>query len=334
LLSESKHRLVASLVIAVMSVAAGCASTSHGAEPSTLGVSRRSADLLAVIDQPGPLEVETVVSTEWAITRAGLVNLDSPKAKAAGLTDTLEPIEVFFHVIRHPRYGTFLIDTGVEKKLRDAPGRAAISGLIASFMGVDKMTFEHPLGDWLAQHPGPISGVFFTHLHLDHVAGAPDLPKRTPLFGGPGETTASSPLFFATQGTIDDALHALPAVAEWNFTPDPDGRFAGVVDVFGDGSFWALWTPGHTPGSTAYVARTKTGPVLYTGDTSHTRWGWENDVEPGSFTADHAKNRESLARLRRLAKEHPRMIVRLGHQWATGQGPPAQALGERRAAAP
>jgi len=33
---------------------------------------------------------------------------------------------------------------------------------------------------------------------------------------------------------------------------DPSGLFAGVLDVFGDGSFWALWVPGHTPGSTAY----------------------------------------------------------------------------------
>ena len=38
------------------------------------------------------------------------------------------------------------------------------------------------------------------------------------------------------------------------------------------------------------------GPVLCTGDTSHTRWGWENGVEPGTYTADQAQNADSLER--------------------------------------
>ncbi len=97
--------------------------------------------------------------------------------------------------------------------------------------------------------------------------------------------------------------------------PDPDGRFAGILDVFGDGSFWALWTPGHTPGSTSYLARTARGPVLFTGDVCHTRFGWENDVEPGSYLDDRGQAIESLARLRRLWREHPAMDVRLGHQF-------------------
>jgi hypothetical protein len=52
-----------------------------------------------------------------------------------------------------------------------------------------------------------------------------------------------------------------------------------------------------------------------TGDTCHTAWGWNNDVEPGSFTMDRKQNIVSLERLRRLAREHPAMAVRLGHQW-------------------
>jgi glyoxylase-like metal-dependent hydrolase (beta-lactamase superfamily II) len=87
-----------------------------------------------------------------------------------------------------------------------------------------------------------------------------------------------------------------------------------VVDVFGDGTVWALWVPGHTLGSTAYLVRTPKGPVLLTGDACHTRWGWEHDVEPGTFSSDLPRSAESLARLRRLAAEHPAIDVRLGHQ--------------------
>jgi N-acyl homoserine lactone hydrolase len=292
----------------------GCAASTHETQPSALGAARRAADLLAVIDEPGPIEVETVVSAEWVASRSGLINLDAPKAKAAGLTDGDEPVEVYFHVVRHPRSGTFIIDTGVERALRDAPEKAATRGIIAREMHVEKMVHKKPLLDWIAQEREPLRGVFFTHLHMDHVSGAPDLPKQTPIYAGPGETTARSFMNLFTQGTTDRTLEGLPPLSEWSYKADPDGRFVGVVDVFGDGSFWALWTPGHTPGSTAYLARTARGPVLFTGDTSHTRWGWENDVEPGSFTADHAKNAESLSRLRRLAKEHPAIDVRLGHQ--------------------
>jgi N-acyl homoserine lactone hydrolase len=316
-----KRRSIAALTAAAVTCAlaaalalTGCAASTHAVQPSSLGEARRSADLLAVIDQPGPIEVESVVSTEWKVTRAGMINLDSPKAKAAGLTDGDEPIEVYFHVVRHPRFGTFIIDTGVERALRDAPEKAAVQGLVAKELHVEKMDFQKPLGDWIAAQPGPLRGVFFTHLHLDHVSGAPDLPKSTPIYAGPGETNARAFLNMFTQGSIDRALDGLPPVSEWGYRPDGDGRFDGVLDVFGDGSFWALWTPGHTPGSTAYLARTAKGPVLFTGDVSHTRWGWDNEVEPGTFTADHDKNRESLGRLERLVKEHPAIEVRLGHQ--------------------
>src|SRR5580692_2080551 len=75
----------------------GCVASTHAVQPAALGDARRTADLLAVIDQPGPIEVETIVATDWAVTRAGLINLDAPKAKAAALKDGDEPIQVFFH---------------------------------------------------------------------------------------------------------------------------------------------------------------------------------------------------------------------------------------------
>jgi glyoxylase-like metal-dependent hydrolase (beta-lactamase superfamily II) len=77
---------------------------------------------------------------------------------------------------------------------------------------------------------------------------------------------------------------------------------------------WALWVPGHTPGSTAYLVRTTKGPVLLVGDASHTRWGWEHDVEPGTFTADGPKSVESFKKLKAFAVAHPNVEVRFGHQ--------------------
>jgi glyoxylase-like metal-dependent hydrolase (beta-lactamase superfamily II) len=146
--------------------------------------------------------------------------------------------------------------------------------------------------------------------------GVPDVPHGTPLYAGPGETRTRGFLNAITQGITDRELDGQAPLEEWPFKPDPDGRFEGVVDVFGDGSLWAILVPGHTVGSVAYLARTTTGPVLFTGDTCHTAWGWQNDVEPGGFSWDRPKNADSLGRLRRLVAEHPSIDVRLGHQLA------------------
>ena len=269
--------------------------------------------MLEVIDQPGPVTVETIASCDWVVDRSGLINLKHEKAKAAGLVDGEEPIQVFFHVIRHPVHGTFIVDTGVEKALRDDPSKAAVRGPVASFMKLEKMKVLMPLGEWVAKEP-KLSGVFLTHLHLDHVTGMPDVPKGTPIYSGPGEASERGALHFAVKPSTDRAFEGQEEISEWQVQPDPDGRFSGVIDVFGDGSVFALHVPGHTPGSMAFVARTADGPVLMTGDTSHTAWGWKNGVEPGSFTGDHAGNAVALEQLRTLAAEHPKMSVRLGHQ--------------------
>ena len=305
--------LVATLALAGLA-ASSCAATGHAVAPSMLGIPSGSAALVALLDQPGPLVVETVVSTSWVVDRSGLINLDHPRAREAGLKDGDEPIEVYFHVLRHPTRGTFLVDTGVERALRDDPAHVAIGGLVKHFMHLEKMALERPLGDWLAASRVKLEGVFLTHLHLDHVAGLPDLARATPVYVGPGEAHQTSVLNLATRGTLDQELEGLPPLSEWPYRPDPQGAFEGVVDVFGDGSLFALWVPGHTAGSTAYLARTPGGPVLLVGDTCHTAWGWEHDVEPGSYTADHPANALSLARLRKLVAEHPGIDVRLGHQ--------------------
>jgi glyoxylase-like metal-dependent hydrolase (beta-lactamase superfamily II) len=292
----------------------GCTITSHPTQQVSLGKSARSRDLIALIDKPGPIEVESVTSSDWAVDRAGLINLDHPRARAAGLKDGEEPIHIYFHVLTHPTRGTFLVDTGVETALRDAPDQAVIHGLLASAMHTDRLHIHDPLGAWLKARRVVLTGVLLTHLHLDHVMGMPDVPNDTPIYIGPGEAEQRALLNVVVQSATDRMLIDKGPLRELSFDKDADGRFAGVRDVFSDGSLFALSMPGHTPGSLAFVARTADGPVLITGDTCHTVWGWQHDVEPGKFTSDHERNAQGLKALRRLAKEHPQLKVLLGHQ--------------------
>jgi glyoxylase-like metal-dependent hydrolase (beta-lactamase superfamily II) len=305
----SRHVAVAALLLAT-----ACTTTSHPTGPSSLGVARPAKEMLAVIDRPGPIEVETVASADWVVPRKGLINLDHPRARAAGLTDGLEPIQVYFHALRHPTRGLFLVDTGMERALRDHPDEAAFRGLVASQMHLEALKVQVALGDWLAAHPQPVAGVFLTHLHPDHLTGMADVAAGTPVHAGPGEVGERGFVNVFLQPNIDRALAGKGLLSAWPFAPEVNGAFEGVVDIFGDGSAWALWVPGHTGGSTAYLLRTPRGPVLLTGDACHTRWGWDHQVEPGSFSSDVPRSADSLARLERLVAEHPGVEVRLGHQ--------------------
>jgi len=293
---------------------AGCAASTHAAVRSSLGTPSSSQAMEAVLDRPGPISLEVVNSTDWAVPRSGVINLDSARAKAAGLKDGDEPIAVFAYVLRHPTRGVFLVDSGVTDRLVHDPKGAGAGMFVRWALHPEKMQLHESADHLVARLGGPLAGVLLTHLHLDHVSGLPAVPRGTPIYAGPGETTERSFWNLFTQGTIDAFLTGQSPVQTWQYAADPGGRTAGVLDVFGDGSLWAILTPGHTPGSTAYVVRTPHGPVLLTGDASHTRWGWEHDVEPGTYSGDRPRSVGSLASLRALAARHPTMTVRLGHQ--------------------
>lgn len=301
------------LAVAVMAASFGCTASSHATRPAAIGVASSGAAMEALIDWPGPVEVETVVGADWAVSRAGLINLDAPAAKAAHLTDGDEPIQIFVHVLRHPTRGTFLVDTGVTRQLVEDPSHAGVSWVVKKAMHIEKLKLRTDTATLLMREP-PLAGVLLTHLHLDHVSGMRDVPHGTPIYAGPGETTDRSFINLLVRGTIDNMLAGQGPVGALPFKADPSGSFAGVLDLFGDGTVFAISVPGHTVGSVAYLVRTPRGPVLLTGDTCHTSWGWDHGVEPGSFSSDRPANAASLASLRALVARHPGIEVRLGHQ--------------------
>ena len=301
-------------------VACGCRSSNHPVVPAALGSEPSSSATIAhVLDEPDRWTVETVNAADWEVPLDGLVNLEHPEAKAAGLESHDEPIQVYFHALRHPDHGLFIVDTGVEKAQVEAPREAAFRGLISKLLPVDSLEVHVTTADWLDAQPQALAGVFLTHLHLDHVMGLPDVPQGTPIYLGPGETSERNLGNGVVKNVFRRALEGHEALREWQFSEDPDGRFAGVVDVFGDASLWAIHAPGHTPGSTAFLVRTESGPVLLTGDVSHTAWGWEHGVEPGKFSSDKAVSAQSFQTLRAFALEHPSLDVRLGHQEASAK---------------
>lgn len=308
------NTLVARLlaIAGTLTLLAGCAATSHQLAPVKLGQPSDSAALERQIEQPGPIELQTIISADWAVPLSGLVNLSRPAA--AGLKNRDEPIQVYAHLLHHPQYGYFLVDTGVSQSLLDDPGKAGLSWLLRQAMPIHKMQIRKNTAQILQDIDGKLAGVFFTHLHFDHISGMPDIPASVPLYIGRRESSQPEWINLFVQGSTDHLLQGKQPLQEWPFLPDPQQQFDGVVDVFGDGSVFALSVPGHTAGSTAYLIRSTQGPVLLTGDASHTRWGWENGVEPGDFTRNNDLNLKSLLQMKALVERHPQIDVRFGHQ--------------------
>jgi glyoxylase-like metal-dependent hydrolase (beta-lactamase superfamily II) len=293
----------------------GCVASSHDIAPTpSLGHASSSAAMERLIEQPGPVLLETINSADWAVSLGGLLNLDSAAARAAKLKEHDEPISVYAHVLRHPQRGNFLVDSGVARTLVDNPGAVGMSWIMRKGMHIDKMILRKSTAQIIAEMPGKLSGVFFTHLHIDHISGMPDIGADVPLYIGPMESSAKNLMNLVSKGSTDSLLEGKHSLLEWPFQADPQGKFDGIVDVFDDGSVFAISVPGHTAGSVAYLVRTPQGPILLTGDTSHTRWGWEHGVEPGDYTRDQASNLRNLMRLKALVAAHPAIEVRFGHQ--------------------
>jgi N-acyl homoserine lactone hydrolase len=294
------------LTIMLIVAVAGCKASTIDTNRSNLGEPASTTELDESINRPGKLVFQKHLAANWSVPLSGLLNLEHPRSQAAGLEDRDEAIQIYVYSIVHPQFGTYLIDSGVASSFDDDDAENPVSWLVESAMNMAVLDVIEST-DQLQQKLGEIKGIFLTHIHLDHIMGLPDI-ENAAVYGGPGDAGLSTAKNMFTQGSTDSLLKNVSTLLEWEFDEQ------GIIDVFSDGSFYAIHSPGHTPGATAYLAMTTEGPQLMIGDATHTRWGWENSVEPGIFSEDIPLSQKSLHKLQVLAKSNSTIKVHPGHQ--------------------
>lgn len=237
---------------------------------------RTYRDWQAVFDEAQPLQL---TGFNTGHIRGALKNNAQPDS----FPPHRDPAEAYDYPVmvfrfRHPTKGDILIDTGFDRSFHDRPGVGNLSIAMRAYATLMRVRYTQSPDDidltsQLEKHGIDPSHVFLTHLHADHTGGLPALPSQLPIFVGRRERSLLSRLLVGTHLRGKSSLHLIDVAAGTEMAP-----FSHVLDVFGDGTFWALSTPGHTPDHLSYLVNSRPAPVLIVGDAELTSWAMEEEI--------------------------------------------------------
>jgi N-acyl homoserine lactone hydrolase len=287
-------RPIAALVVAALLYGA-CGTT--GRAPAT-----RARSWTDVFAQPTQVTVETLVTGYATGDRRMVLDRDDPNIHR--LSNPSDPSAVLAHLVHHPRHGYFLVDVGLSRMFTDGGGNySAPLAALLSKIGVE--TRQNPGEDVAAQLRArgvTLHKIFLTHLHEDHTSGLADLDCGIPVAFGAGEGPPGHHFNCRAVNEIDfrGAKSIVP--------------FDRVLDVFGDGSFWAIATPGHSPGHVSYLVHARGGPVLITGDAAAYRAQLAHRIRPVAGVFDPDAAARALDQLAMMTELFPRLRVAVGHE--------------------
>ncbi len=259
-----------------------------------------------VLAHPGEIRLETLLAGEVGGTLSGMINLKDRSTPPMENVKIKAPL--LAHLIYHRDFGTFLIDTGFDSSYSERPW-GHFKGLLKHAL---KYSVErgHGIEELLKEKRIELQGVFCTHFH-EHQGGAPSLPHHIPFFFGKGERDMDMfPFVYSKflEGKIETQAIDFDRAKDMS----PVGK---SVDIFGDGSFWAISTPGHTKGHISYLINGHEGKYMLMGDICMCRKSFELGLESGSFYSENpSENKKSFLKIKKLMDTYPEIKPVFGHE--------------------
>jgi N-acyl homoserine lactone hydrolase len=268
-----------------------------------------------VFKKPCPITHETFVTAEAILKKKGALNLNHPKA--VGIKDESFKAPVLAHWIRHREFGDYFIDAGMDSSYQKRPYGLYRGLLVRVFMGKCVQEEGQDIASRIRQNQVNLKGIFFTHLHFDHISGALDLAKDASL----RYVTGKDEIYFTVNKKFlfrsPDFLAAVETLHEIDFaeTNALDMPIVGkCADVFADGSLWAISTPGHTKGHVSFLVNSEPGPVLVTGDACLVRESFDTGIGPGTYSGNLEQAQKSLEKIIEFVQKYPDIKVVCGHE--------------------
>ena len=236
-----------------------------------------------IFQNPCPISVMSFQTGSVLIYKKGTINPDHPYGK--DIFDEEMEVPILAHWVHHEQKGDFLLDTGLDLSYFYDP----LGGLEGSSVDAFKQGKAENISHHVSQHNLNLKIVFLSHLHSDHAAGVRELPKNIPYVISKGEYNEYHPEIHG------DFLYGLEELYEIDFSQsskiDPLGP---SIDILGDGSLWAILTPGHTPWHISFLINGMGGPLLLTMDASFIHENLELGVAPSDYTWDVRNAQETL----------------------------------------
>lgn len=256
-----------------------------------------------VFQNPRQVSVQSFQTGTVIINRYGTLNPNHPLAK--DVSDEELEVPILAHWVHHEDKGDFLLDTGLDASYTLEP--------CGGMEGTDVDEFQQIKGENIAKNIEQkginLKMVFLSHLHADHAAGVRELPKDILYVTPKGEYDGYVP---EIHGHFLEGLEVLYEIDFQKSTLIPPLGFS--VDLLGDGSLWAIHTPGHTPYHISFLVNGMDGPILLTIDAAFIHENVEHGVAPSDYTEDVVKAQETLERIIEFLRIYPHVRVGPGHE--------------------
>lgn len=270
-------------------------------------------------------KVGTVSNTGWTsvlnhpvdlnvqVLRVGTIQMDRNSLLQQGPEDWPEryaALAVKAYVFEHPNYGLFAIDAGFHHSFADQ-NEGNYNGLMRVMVKLSNIenSLTTPALDALIP-VNALKGMFLTHLHPDHTSGIESFPADMPVIADVREYDWLGKLI--NTDLLEKHRHWQYLSFEHAASIAP---FNEVLDVFGDGSVWALSTKGHSAGHVSYLLNDTKGAMLVTGDASHFGFGFHQRLAPAAPGETNKQfARQSLNALVSFAEQFPQVRIELGHE--------------------
>lgn len=277
--------------------------------PMGRGVDRTLSALTARDDQPAAVAAEvTLFTTGYTPQPYFLAERGQGRGRQA--------FHALCALIRHPRHGLFLFDTGYAPRFlaatADYPYR--LYGKLSPVVVSESLTIRAQLAA-LGIPAEEIRGIVVSHFHADHVAGLRDFPRAEfivsrracdAVAGRKGWSAVSRAFIPAL--LPDDWKSRVRTIEHYH---DPGiGAFEQSHDLFGDGSVRLVDLSGHATGQMGALVQTGANArMLLAADATWTLGSLRRRALPHpltySFVDSVAELRESLERLATFSQQYP-----------------------------